>query len=79
MNWLRRFKIIDTWKNVVIPKNDRKYYFKLSPKEYEDAQKIYKEKGTISYEFSPTGIGSVVKVKVLKTGEIIDITDYDTW
>lgn len=53
--------------------------FTLSEKQLKRAEEIYKEKGTISYEFIPSGIGWVVKVKVIKTGEEIDITDYDTW
>lgn len=56
-----------------------KRYFSLSPKEYEDAEKIYKEKGTIEYIFYPCGIAWGVKVKVVKTGEEINITDVETW
>jgi len=43
------------------------------------SEDIFKDKGNISYEFIPNGIGYSVKIKVLKTGEIIDITDIDTW
>lgn len=75
-----RFKIVDTWKYMLILHDHSKYYFKLSPKEYEDAKKIYKDKGTISYEFFPCGgIGWGVKVHVLKTNEIFDITDVSDW
>ena len=43
-------------------------------------KKIFKEKGTISYEFYPcAGIGWGVRLHVLKTGEIIDITDVESW
>ena len=56
-----------------------KYHYVLSEKEYKQAKEIYKEKGTISYEFYPAGIGWGVKVHVEKTGEIIDITDVSNW
>lgn len=78
---ITRFKVfIDGQKYIVIPREDIKYYFRLSPKEYKDAQKIYNEKGTISYTFYPAGgIGWGVKLEVLKTGEIIDISDICSW
>ena len=57
-----------------------KRYFSLSPQEYEDAEKIYKEKGTLEYIFYPcAGLAWGVKVKVIKTGEIINITDVSCW
>lgn len=78
--WITRFKFVDSWKYRFIPHDEMKYHFVLSPKEYEDAQKIYKEKGTISYNFYPAGgIGWGVELKVLKTGEIIDISDVSSW
>ena len=77
-SYLHRFRIIDTWKYKVIPHSDNKYYFKLSPKEYEDAEKIYKEKGTISYEFYPCG-GIGWGTKVHHKDEVIDITDINKW
>ena len=79
-DYLKRFKIVDTWRYKLIPHDDSKYYFKLSKKEYESAKKVYKDKGTISYEFYPcAGIGWGVKVRVLDTGEEIDITDTNNW
>lgn len=79
-NYLARFKIVDTWKYKLILHEDSKYYFKLSPKEYEGAEKLYKEKGTISYEFYPcAGIAWGVKIHVLKTDEVIDISDITCW
>ena len=75
-----RFKIVDTWKYKLVPYSDSKYYFKLSPKEYDDAEKLYKEKGTISYEFYPcAGMAWGVKIHALKTDEIIDISDVSCW
>jgi len=80
LSYFTKFKLVNTWKYEIIPLEDRKYCFKLSPKEYEDSEKIYKEKGTISYEFYPCGgIGWGVKIHVIKTGEIIDISDVSTW
>lgn len=79
-SWITRFKIIDTWKYDITNYNDRKYYFKLNPSEYEQAKKIYKEKGTISYEFYPCGgISFGIRVRVLKTGEVIEISDVSSW
>lgn len=75
-----KWKLVDTSKYCLIPWEDGKRQFTLSKKEYEDSQKLYKEKGTISYEFYPcAGIGWGVKIHVLKTGEIIDISDVDSW
>ena len=79
--YLTRFKIVDTWKYKLIPHSDSKYIFKLSPNEYEDSKKLYKENGTISYEFYPCGgIGWGVRIHLLnKDNEIIDITDYNSF
>ena len=75
-----KWKLIDTSKYDLIPWEDKKRYFILSPKEYTNAEEIYNNKGTISYEFYPcAGIGWGVKVHVLKTKEIIDISDINTW
>ena len=77
---LTRWKLIDTHKYCLVPWSDKKRQFILSDKEYIEAQNIYKEKGTISYEFYPcAGIGWGVKIHVEKTKEIIDITDINTW
>ena len=79
-NQFKRWKVVDKYSNKIISMEDMKRYFTLSPIEYEQAEKIYKEKGTIEYIFYPCGgIGWGVKVKVLKTGEIIDITDVSCW
>lgn len=32
-----------------------------------------------SYEFIPTGLGDVIKVKCSKCGETYDVTDYSIW
>jgi len=77
---LTRWKLVDTYKYCLVPWSDKKRQFILSDKEYIEAQNIYKEKGTISYEFYPcAGIGWGVKIHVEKTKEIIDITDINTW
>jgi len=76
---ITRYKIADTWKYKLVPYEDSKYYFKMSPKEYEDAKRIYKEKGTISYEFYPCGgVGWGLRLHA-KCGEVIDVTDYNSW
>lgn len=75
-----KWKLIDTSKYCLLPWNDKKKQFSLSNKEYEDAKKLYEEKGTISYEFYPCGgIGWGIKIHILKTKEIIDITDVTKW
>lgn len=79
-NFFTKWKIIDSNKYWIIPEDERKLHFVLSNKEYEESKKLYKEKGTISYEFYPGGgIGWGIKVHILKTNEIIDITSYDNW
>lgn len=35
--------------------------------------------GGLTYSFTPTALGTVVKVKEAITGEEIDLTDYDEW
>ena len=77
---LKRWKIVDTYKYWIVPELDRNRHFILTEKEYNKACEVYKEKGTITYEFYPCGgIGWGVKIHVLKTNEIIDITDVDSW
>lgn len=54
--------------------------FMLSDNEYLKAKEISKENGNLEYCFVPCGgIGMIVKVKVLKTNKIIDITDTNCW
>jgi hypothetical protein len=77
---LKRWKLVDKYSNRIVPIDDMKRYFSLSPIEYERAEKIYKEKGTIAYIFYPCGgIAWGVKVRVLDTNEEIDITDVTCW
>jgi hypothetical protein len=35
--------------------------------------------GGTTFEFTPTGLGTVVRVKDAITGEELDLTDYDFW
>lgn len=35
--------------------------------------------GGVEYKFIPTGLGIILKVKHLFTGEEIDLTEYDYW
>ena len=77
---LKRWKLVDKYSNRIVPSSDWERHFVLTPKELEDAKNIYKEKGAISYEFYPcAGIAWGVRVRVLKTGEVIDISDVDSW
>ena len=77
---LKRWKLVDKYSNKIVPNSELKRYFSLSPIEYERAEKIYKEKGTIAYIFYPCGgIAWGVKVRVLDTNEEIDITDVTCW
>ena len=76
---LTRYKLIDTWNNRIVPNDELGRHFIMSEKEYEDAKKIYDEKGTISYEFIPGGgIGWILKIHTADS-ETIDITDYESW
>lgn len=77
---LKRWKLVDKYSNKIIPNSELGRYFILTPKEFKEAQKLYKEKGTLSYEFYPcAGIAFGVRVKVLETDEVIDISDYGSW
>jgi len=77
---LKRWKLVDKYSNKIIPSSELGRYFSLSPIEYEQAQKLFKEKGTLSYEFYPCGIGWGIRVHCLdKNNEIIDITDVTCW
>ena len=65
--------------------------FKLSPKEIEKAEAFEKEHlecakkhpttigGSISYEFTPTSVGTAVIIKCNLCDEQENITDYDIW
>lgn len=75
-----KWKIVNKYRNNIIPYSDMKLYFRLSEKQYKQAKEIYKEKGSISYEFYPlAGLGYGLKIHALKTNEIINITDVSTW
>lgn len=79
-NWIKKWKLVDKYSNKIIPYSEISRYFSLSPIEKETADKLYKEKGTLEYHFYPCGgIAWGIKVKVVKTGEIIDITSYEDW
>lgn len=75
--WFKKWKLLDTSKYIILPRGVR--FFTLSDKESAQAGCIYEKFGTISYTFTPTGIGNNVKVTSLKTGEEFDITDYNRW
>ena len=78
--WCKKWKIVDKSQNKIIPQSEMKRYFQISSQENEDAEKIYREKGTIAYIFYPcAGIAWGVKIRVLDTGEEIDITDVSCW
>jgi len=80
-NWFKKWKLVDSSKFRIIPFSEMGRFFELTPQEKKDAEKIYKEKGTISYEFYPCGgIGWGVRVHLLDTkDETINITDITSW
>lgn len=79
-HFFEKWKVINTDHYWIVPNSKRGHHFVLTDKEYEDSEKIYKEKGTISYEFYPcAGIAFGVKIHVIKTDEIIDISDISNW
>jgi hypothetical protein len=45
----------------------------------EKIKDLYGEYGTYTYSFTPTGIGSSIRVKSHLTGLELDITDLDSW
>lgn len=77
---IKRWKLVDSFIYRIIPRSEMRRFFELTPQEKIDADKVYEEKGSISYEFYPCdGLGWGVRVHVLKTGEIINITDVSNW
>ena len=74
--FFKKWKIIDTCKYQILPKDA--HYFLLSEQEYRDSERIYKEKGTITYTFSPSGIGWCITVTT-KDGKEYNITDVTSW
>lgn len=67
-----KYKLVDTTKNRIISK---KYQiFTLSEWQTNQVKDMYPEQ----YIFVPTPIGYVFKI-VTNEGEIIDLTDYNTW
>ena len=69
--------VTDTWRYNIVPHEDLKYIFKMTPKEYERTKKLYEEKGTLSYEFYPIG-GIGYGLKIHTKDEVIDVTDLDS-
>ena len=62
--------------------------FELSSKEVERAREFESGLddvycgaigGRITYSFTPTSIGTIVKIKDSVTGKELDLTDYYTW
>ena len=60
--------------------------FTISESEMDELKKwkdkikdLYGEYGIYTYSFTPTGIGSEIKVKSHLTGLELDITDIDSW
>lgn len=45
------------------------------------SRKVHKDctGGQYTYSFSPTGIGTTIRVENTITKEVIDITDYQSW
>lgn len=70
-----RYKLIDTWKYNIIPHEDFKYIFKMTPKEYEKAKELCKD--ILAYEFYPIG-GIGYGLKIHTKDEVIDVTDFDS-
>lgn len=77
-NWFKKWKLYDSSKYDIIPKYI-KYNFRLSPTQIKQVEKLYSKYGNMDYIFYYTGIGIGFKVKIWKTNEYIDLTDYDTW
>lgn len=53
--------------------------FALTDKQVKQSEEIRKDRGAISYIFTPSGIGNIVEIKILDNNKTINITDYDTW
>ena len=77
LHWIKKWKLVDKSKYSIIPSHLTK--FVLSEKQEKQVEQLYEEKGSMDYYFHYTGIGIVFEVKIWETGEVIDLTDYDTW
>ena len=72
-----------------VKKQDKAYYkeqLKVIPKDdpirefLKDGQPYYGAVGgSLTYSFTPTSVGTVVKVRHAGTKEIFDLTDYASW
>lgn len=47
---------------------------KIMKKKWADSARGY-----YTYEFTPTGIGTIVQVREFRTQKVIDLTEYDHW
>lgn len=78
-NYFKKWKLVDTTKYAVEPIVPKTYKFVLTEKQQAQVDELYDSKGSMDYIFYFTGIGTGFKVKLWKTNEYIDLTDYDTW
>lgn len=42
-------------------------------------EKLTKGKGSYTYHFTPTGIGTAIQVENTLNKTILDVSEYDTW
>lgn len=76
-NIFKKWKLYNSFKYTLIPK--KSIYFKLNDKQKKKVNELYNTYGNMDYIFYYTSIGVGFKVKIWKTNEYIDLTDYDTW
>lgn len=77
---LKKWKLVNTDKYRIEKYPYPNIRFELTPEQTKLCRNIYKHNGSLEYTFYPcSGIGWGCKVKVRKTGEIINITDVSSW
>jgi len=61
------------------PEQDEKIRDWIHWQEVDKPSKLTAIGGRYTYEFTPTGVGIVVKIKDAVTKEALDVSDYDLW
>lgn len=74
--------------NFQIPAEDLPELYKWMTKQDKKSAKLQRQQsgaitgnvgGSYTYSFTPTGIGLAIRVKNAVTGDIIDLSHYETW
>lgn len=70
-----KWKFVNTEKYDILSKSN--FTFILNNTQQEEAERLIKEYGDLEFCFSHNALGISVKVRILKTNEIINLSEYD--